>query len=372
MTDDPRQQQARQYEARHNLLFLVETGYTVLLLLALLLTGLSPWLANHTHAWADGNVWLATSYYAIALIVAGKVATLPLDWYRGYRLEHQYGLSNQSLPAWVWDEVKSLALGLVLGVVALEGVYFLLRRLGDWWWWAVGGGIILFGVVLSVLFPVVILPLFYKLEPLANESLRAKLTGLAQRAGAKVLGVYRLELSEKTKKANAALAGLGRTKRILLGDTLLANFTEDEIEVVLAHELAHYRHGDIAKLMGWGAVTTVASLKVADVVLRSALPQFGFRGVEELGAFPLLALCLFLFGLVVMPLNHAFSRWRERLADRAALDLTGNRDGFIRAMRKLADQNLADMEPHPAIEFLLHDHPSLTRRIRWAEQWQPG
>ena len=369
MTDDPRQQQARQYETRHNVLFLIETGYTALLLLLLLGTGRSAWLANQTQHWAAGKVWLATAYYAVALIVAGKVASAPLDWYSGYRLEHQYGLSNQSLPAWLWDEVKSLGLSLVLGVAALEGVYFLLRRLGDWWWLAVGGFFLLFGVVLSVLFPVVILPLFYKLEPLANESLTAKLTSLAQRAGAKVLGVYRLGLSEKTKKANAALAGLGNTKRILLGDTLLANFTEDEIEVVLAHELAHYRHGDIAKLMAWGAVTTVAGLKVADLVLRSALPHFGFRDVGELGAFPLLALCLFLFGLLVMPANHAFSRWRERLADHAALDLTGNRDGFIRAMQKLATQNLADMEPHPVIEFLLHDHPSLARRIRWAEQW---
>jgi STE24 endopeptidase len=218
----------------------------------------------------------------------------------------------------------------------------------------------------------VILPLFYKLEPLADESLTGKLTGLAQRAGARVLGVYRMGMGEKTKKANAALAGLGHTKRIILGDTLLAKFSEDEIEVVLAHELAHYRHGDIAKLMAWGAVTTVVGLKVADMVLRGALPHFGFQAVGELGAFPLLALCLFLFGLVVLPANHAFSRWREQLADRSALDLTGNRDGFIRAMRKLGDQNLADMEPHPAIEFLLHDHPSLARRIRWAEQWQPG
>jgi STE24 endopeptidase len=372
MTDDLRQQEARQYEARHNVLFLIETACTVALLVLLLVTGLSAWLAAQTHAWTGGQVWLATACYAAILIVAGKVVTLPLDWYGGFRLEHRYGLSNQSLPAWLWDETKSLGLSLGLGVVALEGMYFLLRRLGDWWWLGVAGFFILFGVVLSVLFPVVILPLFYKLEPLANESLVGKLTGLAQRAGARVLGVYRIGLSAKTKKANAALAGLGSTKRILLGDTLLANFTEDEIKVVLAHELAHYRHGDITKLLGWGAVTSVVGFWICDLGLRIGLTQFGFAARTDLGAFPLLALCLFLFGLVVMPVNHAFSRWRERLADRAALELTGNREGFIRAMRKLAEQNLADLEPHPAIEFFLHDHPSLARRIRWAEQWQPA
>ena len=193
---------------------------------------------------------------------------------------------------------------------------------------------------------------------------------LAQRVGAKVLGVYRMGLSEKTKKANAAFAGLGATKRIILGDTLLDKFAEDEIEVVMAHEMAHYKHGDISKLLAWSTATTFVGLWLADKGLRAGLSHFGFNQISDLGAFPLLALCLFVFGLVAMPVNNAFSRWRERLADLEALALTKNPDGFIRAMRKLADQNLADLAPHPAIEFLLHDHPSLSRRISWAEQWQ--
>ena len=214
-----------------------------------------------------------------------------------------------------------------------------------------------------------ILPLFYKLKPLENESLRQRLTALAQRVGAHVLGVYRMAMSEKTKKANAAFAGLGATKRIILGDTLLDQFAEDEIEVVMAHEMAHYKHGDISKLIVWSAATTLLGLRIADAVMRWALPKFGFSHPSDLGAFPLLALCMFGFSLVVMPLNNAFSRWRERLADRTALELTRNPEGFIRAMRKLADQNLADLSPHPWIEFLLHDHPALARRIALAEQW---
>jgi STE24 endopeptidase len=207
---------------------------------------------------------------------------------------------------------------------------------------------------------------------LADEALRGRLTALAERAGARVLGVYRLDLSAKTKKANAALAGLGRTKRILLGDTLLNGFAPDEIEVVLAHELAHYRHGDLWKLIAWNSVTTLVGLKVADAVLQALLPRHGFAGVADVGAFPLLALSLLGFGLVTMPVNHAFARWRERLADVGALALTGNPAAFIRAMQKLADQNLADAAPHPVIEFLLHDHPALARRIAMAERWQPG
>jgi len=365
------QQRAKRYEAIHNVLFLVETGYTIVLLAVFLFSGTSNSLADKIQA-VSPNPWISTALYGVVVVCATKIFFLPLNWFGGYFLEHRFGLSNQKFGAWLYDEVKSLALNLVLGVLVLDVVYFLLRRAGDWWWVGAGAFFLLFGVVMSVLYPVLILPLFYKLQPLENESLRQRLAALAQRVGANVLGVYRMAMSEKTKKANAAFAGLGATKRIILGDTLLDRFAEDEIEVVMAHEMAHYKHGDMSKLIAWGTMTTLVGLKITDSVLRWALPKCGFASISDLGAFPLLALCLFGFGLVVMPLNNAFSRWREWKADHAALELTRNPDGFIRAMRKLAEQNLADLSPHPWVEFLLHDHPSLARRITWAEQWQGG
>jgi STE24 endopeptidase len=346
-----------------------ETIYTVGLLLAFLVTGASDLLADSSRA-VSSNPWLATAIYVGVVVVATKLVFLPLNFFGDFYLEHKFGLSNESFGRWALDELKSLGLNLVLGVLALDVVYFLLRRAGHWWWIGAGIFFLLFGVVLSTVFPVVILPMFYKLEPLENESLKQKLVALAQRVGAKVLGVYRMGLSEKTKKANAAFAGLGATKRIILGDTLLTGFAEDEIEVVMAHEMAHYKHGDITKLIAWSTATTFVGLWLADKGMHASLQRFGFHSISDLEAFPLLALCLFAFGLVAMPVNNAFSRWRERLADLEALALTKNPDGFIRAMRKLADQNLADLTPHPAIEFLLHDHPSLARRISWAEQWQ--
>ena len=364
MTDQ--QQRAKRYEAIHNAFFVVETGYTAILLVAFLLTGASRSLANSL----PPNPWLATSIYAGILVIATKLLFLPLNFFGDFHLEHKFGLSNESFGRWALDELKSLALNFVLGVLVLDVLYFQLRRAGEWWWIGAGLFFLLFGVVLSTVFPVVILPMFYKLQPLENESLKQKLVALAQRVGAKVLGVYRMNMSEKTKKANAAFAGLGATKRIILGDTLLDKFAEDEIEVVMAHEMAHYKHGDISKLIAWSTTTTFIGLWLADKGLRAGMQHFGFTAISDLGAFPLLALCLFVFGLVAMPVNNAFSRWRERLADLEALALTKNPDGFIRAMRKLADQNLADLAPHPAIEFLLHDHPSLARRISWAEQWQ--
>ncbi len=363
------QQRAKRYEAIRNVLFLVETLYTLGLLVFFLNSEASEGLAEYSLS-VSANPWIATAIYGAVVVVATKILFLPLNWFGDYFLEHHFQLSNESLGAWLLDEAKSLGLNVVLGVLVLDVLYFLLRRAGDWWWVGAGVFFLVFGVVLSVLYPVLILPLFYKLAPLENESLRARLTALAQRVGATVLGVYRMAMSEKTKKANAAFAGLGATKRIILGDTLLDQFTEDEIEVVMAHEMAHYQHGDISKLIAWSTATTFVGLKVADWVLHWALPKYGFTAISDLGAFPLLALCLFGFGLVAMPLNNAFSRWREWKADATALELTRNPDGFVRAMRKLAGQNLADLSPHPLIEFLLHDHPSLGRRITWAEQWQ--
>ncbi len=367
-TSDDQQRRAKQYETIHNWLYLVDVLLSAALLIAFLLTGLTAALAD----WARGvaaNPWLHIPLYAAVALVGMKLIFLPLSFFGDFWLEHHFGLSNEKLTGWLKDELKSLALNLILGVIVLNVVYFLLRQAGDWWWAAAGGFFLLFGVVLSTLYPVVILPLFYKLVPLENESLKLKLTALADRVGANVLGVYRWAMSEKTKKANAAFAGLGRTKRIILGDTLLDNFAEDEIEVVLAHEMAHYKHGDITKMIAWSTATTLAGFWICDLGFRMGLARLGFGDRADIGAFPLLALCLFGFGLVVMPANNAFSRWREWKADRAALELTGNRDGFIRAMRKLADQNLADVEPHPVIEYLLHDHPSLGRRIQFAERW---
>jgi STE24 endopeptidase len=368
--DEPSQQQrAKRYEAIHNAVFVVETVYTILLLVAFLHWEGSDTLANVAQN-ISRNPWIHVAIYGAVVVSATKLLFLPLNYFGDYHLEHKFGLSNESLGAWAFDELKSLGLNLLLSVAVLDVLYFLLRRAGEWWWVGAGLFFLVFGVAMSALFPVLILPLFYKLQPLENEPLREKLTALAQRVGAKVLGVYRMGMSEKTKKANAAFAGLGSTKRIILGDTLLDRFAEDEIEVVMAHEMAHYQHGDITKMIAWGTVTTFLGLKVADLGLHWGLARLGYEHVWDIAAFPLLALCLFVFGLVAMPLNNAFSRSREWKADATALELTANRDAFIRAMRKLAEQNLADLSPHPFIEFLLHDHPSLARRIAWAEQWQ--
>ncbi|NQU10158.1 M48 family metallopeptidase [bacterium] len=363
-------ERAKRYEAVQNWLFVAESVLTVVALVVFLVTGASAALADWFRSQLP-NPWAHVAGYGLILVIAAKLLFLPLTFFGDYLLEHRYGLSRQTLGGWCRDELKSLGLNAVLGIVVLDVLYWLLRQTGPWWWVAAGAFFLLFGVVLSTLYPVLILPLFYKLAPIEDPALRERLVVLARRVGAQVLGVYRMGMSEKTRKANAALAGLGRTKRILLGDTLLDHYHPDEIEVVMAHELAHYQHGDLSKMLAWGTVTTLTGLAVAQAVFAVGLQRLGFDAPSDLGAFPLLGLSLFLFGLLVLPLNNAFSRWRERLADRTALDLTANPGAFVQAMRRLADQNLADTAPHPVIEFLLHDHPSLSRRIAEAERWQP-
>ncbi|MCS7049075.1 MAG: M48 family metallopeptidase [Verrucomicrobiae bacterium] len=365
---EQRRARAKQYERIHNWLYLGDIILTLGILVVLLWTGASATIAQ----WARtvvSNPWLHVPLYVTVLVIGLKLVFLPLSYVVDYRLEHRFGLSTETLAGWLKDQAKSLALNLGLGVVVVDIVYFLLRQLGEWWWLAAGTFLLVFGVVLSALYPVAILPWFYKLTPVEDESLRAKLTALAQQVNVRLLGIYRMQLSDKTRKANAAFAGLGRTRRILLGDTLLDRFAPDEIEVVLAHEIAHYKHRDVSRLLAWNALTIFGGLWVTEQILTRALAWFGFADRADIGALPLLALCLVVFGLVVMPLNNAFSRWREWEADRAALAMTGNADAMVRALEKLADQNLADPEPHPWIEFLLHDHPSLGRRIAFAKRW---
>jgi STE24 endopeptidase len=226
-----------------------------------------------------------------------------------------------------------------------------------------------FSAVLSNLAPVLILPLFYKFVPLDDADLAARLTRLFEQAGTHVRGVYRFDMSSKTVQANAAVVGLGNTRRIVLGDTLLDHFTADEIETVLAHELGHHVHGDLGKNILVGSVLTLSGLWLASRALGWGVAAFGFDGLADVAAMPLLALALAAFELATMPLGNTYSRWRERLADRYALETTCKPGAFASAMTRLANQNLADADPERWVEVLLHSHPAINRRVAMAKDF---
>jgi STE24 endopeptidase len=273
--------------------------------------------------------------------------------------------------AWLLDQAKGVLISGVLGVIILEIIYALLGATAQWWLWA-AVVMLIFTVILSNLAPILIFPIFFKYKPLEDEDLIQRLTRLAEQAGAKVQGVYAFDMSSKTVAANAAVMGLGSTRRIVLGDTLLNNFTHDEIETVLAHELGHHVHKDIALGIIIQSALTLVGFWLADQVMGWGIAAFGYTGLADPATLPLFMIAMTVFGLVTMPIGNTWSRWREVLADRYALEATRNPQAFANAMTRLANQNLAEAEPPAWVEFVLHSHPSIHKRVAMAQSFEGG
>jgi STE24 endopeptidase len=369
--DAERQKQAKEYARLSRRLFLVDLGFGGLYVVAWLVFGWSAGLRNFLLGWT-ANPWLLVIGYALVFGGIYYLIDLPLSYYQGFVLPQRYGISTQTLRGWVSDQVKGGLLAGVLGGLLLEVIYLVLRLAPDTWWLWAAGIMLLFSVLLANLAPVLLMPIFYKFAPLGDEhaELAQRLMRLAEQAGAQVRGVYKFDMSRRTTAANAALTGLGNTRRIILGDTLLNEFTSDEIETVLAHELGHHVHKDIPLGILLDSLFTLAGLYLANLILQLGVRLFGFQGPADIAALPIFALAIGAFGLLTMPLTNGFSRWRERRADEYALQATGKPQAFASAMTRLANQNLADADPEPWVEFLLHSHPALGKRIHMAESWK--
>ena len=339
--------------------------WTLALLAALLFSGGSLAIRN-----ASGRSAFAVVFYVAILLLLNEIGSLPLGFYSGFLLERRYGLSHEPLGRWLLDQMKSFAIGLTLSSIAAAIVYAFIRMSPEHWWLPAGAVFALLIVGLTNVAPVLLLPLFYRVKPLEREALHARLLGLAERAGAKVLGAYEWGLSEKTRKANAALAGLGGTRRILVSDTMLAEYSDDEIEVVLAHELAHHVHGDIWKGIALESGLTLAGFYLAARLLAAFAPAFGLRSVADIAGLPLLVLAAGAVSLVMVPFAHAMSRAFERSADRFALTLTKNPGAFVSAMKRLAAQNLAEEHPSRLVQILFYSHPPVRERIAAAQAFK--
>ncbi|MBI2833075.1 MAG: M48 family metallopeptidase [Acidobacteria bacterium] len=313
--------------------------------------------------------WVVVGIYVALLVGMAELIGLPLAFYRGHVLEHRYELSRRRIPEWAVDHLKGLALGLVWGLLATWVVYGAIWQWAARWWIvaaAVFGGAM---ILLANLAPVVLLPLFYRFKPLERASLRDRLVQLAARARTPVLGVYEWSLGEKTRKANAGLVGLGRTRRIILSDTLLDQYSDDEIEVVLAHELAHHVHRDIWQAMAYETVLIFAGFYVSARVLSWLTSNAGAAAAGDIAGLPVILLTAGGVSLIAVPLFNALSRSHERRADRYALEMTRNPAAFIAVMRRLGAQNLVEESPSRLVEILFHTHPPLWRRIEAARRW---
>jgi STE24 endopeptidase len=370
--DPEKQAQAKRYARIRRRLWLVDTLLTAIYLFLWLFAGWSnalvAWIKTFTT-----NDWLLVLVYAVIFGGIVSLLELPLGYYSGYVLPHRFGQSNQDLRGWIIDQVKGLAISAPLGLLFLELVYLALRLTGGWWWAWTAAGMLVFSVLLSNLAPILIMPLFNKFVPLGEDhaELAERLMKLAERAHTRVRGVFKFDMSKRTKAANAALTGIGNTRRIVLGDTLVNEFSTDEIESVLAHELGHQVHRDIPLLIGFETVMTLAGLYLASLALGWAVGAFGFSGPADVAGLPALGIVLGAFGLITQPLGNAFSRWRERMADEYALQSTGKTEAFATAFVRLANQNLGEIDPEKWVVFMFYDHPPLGERIQMADNWKP-
>ena len=378
--DPERQKHAKEYARIRRRLWLVDTAFSTVYALAWLFFGWSifvrEWLTTLvTGNWSvtTGSDWLIIALYIAIFGGVYSLLTMPLGYYSGFVLPHRFGQSNQSLKDWIVDRIKGLAIGAPLGLLMLELLYLALRLTGELWWLYAAGGLLLFNVILSNLAPVLIMPLFNKYVPLGDEhkDLEERLLNLAKRANTKVQGVFKFDMSKRTKAANAALTGIGNTRRIILGDTLISEFTPDEIETVLAHELGHHVHKDIPFLIISGTLLVTIGLFIASQALNYAVNFFSFASAADVAAFPALSLILGAYGLLTQPLENALSRWRENMADDYALSSTGKHEAFASAFTRLANQNLGEIDPEKWVVFMFYSHPPLGERIAKARKFTP-
>ena len=360
MSDDAR----RYADARYRLM-LVDMAAGAAWLLAWQASGLSRAVAEWWQTWLAWPPGVLAGCLAV-LWLAHTAAFLPLRWYGSFTLEHRFGLSRQTPGAWWRRQAKQLAIGGVIGLLTVEGLYAIFHLAPRAWpVWATVGWVGL-SVLLARVFPTLLLPLFYKTAPLQDAALASRLAALCARAQVPVLGVFRFQLGAETRKANAALAGVGKTRRVLLADTLLEQFTPEEIEGVLAHEVAHHRYHHITKGLVLSAVGSWLAFLMTAAAAQRWLPALGLDGLADPAGVPALLLWFSLLGLLGMPLQNAVSRHFEWECDRFAVRETPPQV-FASALRRLGTLNLADPHPPRWITWLFYDHPPITDRIRAAE-----
>jgi STE24 endopeptidase len=343
-------------------------------LLTFVLTGTSAGIRNAASEVAEAIPvppeavpWVVVTLYVVCLTLLHELVALPCAFYRGFVLDRRYGLLQLDARSWLRDHVRVVLMAGLLGLLVAQFIYYLLRTWPDTWWLAGAAAGAAAGVLLTKLAPVLLLPVFYRFTPLRRDPLRQRLEHLAARGGARLLRIYEWQVGHRTSRANAAFVGLGRTGRILLSDTLLAQHSDEEIEVIVAHEMAHHVHGDMWKGLALQSASSAMAFLVAHLTLLGSMAGGWVEGLHDVAGLPAIALSFGLVWVVSRPFVNALSRAQERRADRYALEITRNPGAFVSAMQRLAAQNLAEEVPPRLAELLLYTHPPLRERIRQAQ-----
>jgi STE24 endopeptidase len=370
---EERLQKAIRYQRAKNIHYFLDQGYTIVFLVLFLFLGLSAFLRRRIEKITRKRFWVV-AFYTVLFLILAFIVGFPSSYY-GFSLEHKFELSNQTFGAWFGEELLGLLVLAIIALIAVEGIYLALKKVPRTWWIYVSVVFIAFTVVLVNLAPVLIMPLFNVYTPLPQGELRDRLVNLSHRAHVKVEDIFTMNMSKQTKKANAMLTGLGNTKRIVLGDNLVEEFSTDEVEVVMAHEMGHNFFHHIWQGIFLSSVMAAIGFLIIHLTGPGIITRFRSRlkidNMADVASLPLILLIFTVYGLVTMPVFPAFSRHMERQADKFAIDITHENGAFITAMQKLSYMNLSDPNPSPVIEFLLYDHPPVSKRIKFAEEYKP-
>lgn len=361
------QDKAKQYSNIKYCLDIAGVIYTLGLTLLFLKSGFSQYLAAYLNK--NSNPLLTLPLYLLVISLGFYLLNFPLNFYQSYILEHKFSLTTQKAGDWFKDQLKAGAISYLIILILLAAFYFILNRAQENWWFFVSIFWIIFSVLLAKLMPVLIIPLFFKYKKLSDESLRERIMRLAAKMKVKILDCFEIDFSKKTLKGNAAFVGIGNTRRVILADTLKDKYSHDEIEVVLAHEFAHYQLKHLLKLLVINSLSTLAVLYLIFRTNSFTLNLFGLSSLNDIAALPVILVYFILFGAITQPLEAFISRSFERSADSLALEVTGLKDAFISTMDKLAKQNLSDRSPHLIIKFFFFDHPPIDERIKMAQDY---
>ncbi len=362
-------EKARRYSNRKYTLAIVNLVYLLGLLLVFAGSGLSSKLAQGLLRLTDES-YLVIPLYFFVIYAVYYLLDWPLNFYQSYILEHKFSLSRQKIRDWLMDQLKSGIISYIIGLILISAFYYILRHNPRSWWLIISLFWIFFSLILAKLVPVIIIPLFFKYKELSDESLKKRIMALADKMKVKILDCFEIDFSKKTVKANAAFVGWGSTRRVILADTLKDKYSYDEIEVILAHEFAHYRLKHLIKLILTNALATVFIFYLIFKTNTYTLSLFNLSSLSDIAAFPVVIMYFAILGIVMQPLENYISRRLEKNADRMALRITGMKEAFISMMEKLAAQNLADQNPHPVIKFFFFDHPPVGERINMAKETQ--
>lgn len=340
-----------------------ESVITFILIFLFVFSGYSKQLEKYLSQFIT-NDYLLLLVFILITGFAFSIIFFPVNFYTGFYLEHKYNLSNQTFGKWIWEGLKGLLIGSVIGIPIILVFYYVIKNFGSIWWLPFAIFMFLISVVLARIIPVFVLPLFYKITPIEDKKLKSRIEKLATDSGLKIQNVFKFNMSKNTKKANAAFTGIGKSKKILLGDTLLENFSIDEIETVLAHEFGHYKKKHIIKNIIFGTFLSFFTLFIIAYLYEISLPLFNFTNRFEIGALPLLSLWAMLISIIETPISSAISRKYEYEADAYAVTSTNKAEAFVNSLTKLTEQNLGDKDPHPFIEWFFYSHPSIKNRVK--------